>query len=97
MKETKLLIKLFKGRSEFIEGLNEFNRRISNELLRLARKKIITGKHYKVAKLRFIKRKTLEETGMKLGLTKERIRQIESRTLLELGMDKSDLNYYYIQ
>jgi RNA polymerase primary sigma factor len=37
---------------------------------------------------------TLEEVGVELGITRERVRQLESRALRELRMVAPDLEHY---
>lgn len=53
------------------------------EMLKRARRKI-SPKTYKVLKMRLYERKTLEEVGKELDVTRERVRQIEHKGVIEL-------------
>ena len=53
------------------------------ELLKKYRHKLLP-KTYKVLKMRLHERKTLEEVGKELDVTRERVRQLEQRGMVEL-------------
>jgi len=53
--------------------------------LNARRRKVITAKEYRILKLRFAGRKTLEEVGQEFGVTRDRIRQIQFRAIQKIG------------
>ena len=50
-------------------------------LLFFSKKRVLNPRDYKVLKMRFIERRTFEEVGKVFGVTRERIRQIEAKSL----------------
>lgn len=55
-----------------------------NVFLSARRRRIIDARQYKVLELRFYQRKSLEQTGIRLHVTRERIRQIEAKALSKI-------------
>lgn len=67
-------------RREMLQAMvnSERYRRKSWEKLKKLRP-LLSSNEYKVLKLRFVNRMTLDETGKEMGVTRERIRQIEEK------------------
>lgn len=63
----------------------------SPEYMRKAMLQILDEREFTVLQMRFDQRLTLEETGMELGVTRERVRQLESKALRKLTGHLNDL------
>jgi len=54
------------------------------------RNSTLSSKEYKVLKLHLIDRNTLEETSRYLGVTRERIRQIENNAIIKMRIQDGE-------
>ena len=69
-------------------SLTDFNIEIGLKGLKNVCEIFLTPREQKVLELRYVENKTLEEAAKELDVTRERIRQIESKTIHKLNLPK---------